>query len=98
MLRHHDDFPTCISVPGRTPPHLRAYPFPEEYYPGRAILWRLKRDGVRLRFAPRGWEEHFPSQVIKGDVQRKKSDGNAYAHEGPFVIVLAHVADFMAFG
>lgn len=46
------------------PPHICVW-HPEEYYRGITVLWRWKIQVYGLRTAPRDWQVHLASHMIK---------------------------------
>lgn len=71
---------------------------PEEYYPGKTLLWTSKGAVYGRQDAPRDRQDHLASQMTKRGFRRMKSDGHMCVHEESFVIALAHMGDLMAFG
>ncbi len=51
---------------------------PEEYYPHKDALWKLKRPLYGLKTAPKEWQDYFADVLAKLGGRRLKSDPNVY--------------------
>lgn len=71
-------------------------PAPEEYYPGKTILWKAKRAVYGLRNAPRDWQDHFTSELTKSGFRRMKSDGKVCMRD-PFLWRVKRRDDYQRF-
>ena len=63
---------------------------PEENFPLKTLVWRLKNAVDGLRAAPREWQ-HIFAEKLKPRAGRLKSDGNVYLHVVLTVIILVYV-------
>lgn len=60
----------------------------EDHYPRKTSLWRLTGAGYGFRNASRDWQNNFAPEMTKSGFRRLESDGNVYAREELFLIVL----------
>ena len=71
---------------------------PVEFYPGRTIIWLLKKAMYGLRSSPRDWQIHFASILIALGFKRLQSDANIYVHFEYCLFLLAYVDDLLIIG
>ena len=71
---------------------------PEEYYPGKDVVWQLKRPLYGLKTAPKHWQDYFASVLCDLGGIRLKSEANVFYYPKTENYVMIYVDDIIVCG